>query len=212
MAACASLAACARTRPDSLAAASLHGTQVHGTDITIYPFRREDIENLGVPCIGVTLGDSIPGVMFLTHYEVDNAYRWSSNNHYSMVTRSGRIVSTKGMRRDLQATRFSSTDPLQELPLMGTSSLGRELDFIPGDNVAVGYVSRLEEKKEEFLTILEQTYSTVRIEEVVEVQRWSWRVTNTYWMNKADGNIIRSVQHISPDLPRVVIDLFRAPA
>ena len=203
-------------------------------NITLYPFRRQDIEALQVPCLGVALGNSTPGIMFLTRYEVDHGLHWESTNRYGLVTRAGRIVATQGLRRDLASTRFVSPDPLAEfapaltpalsqrergedgglsLPETGAAGLlVRRLDLVPGDHQDVSCISRLEPRGEEFLTILERTYRALRVTERLEVGRWQWKAENTYWIEVNSGSVIRSIQHVSPDSPRIIIDLFKAPA
>ena len=282
-------------------------------NITLYPFRRQDIEALQVPCLGVALGNSTPGIMFLTRYEVDHGLHWESTNRYGLVTRAGRIVATQGLRRDLASTRFVSPDPLAEfapaltpalsqreremdgglsqrergedgglsqrerdgglsqrereidgglsqrekgedgglsqreraktksplplgeaarsagegglsqrerdmdgglsLPETGAAGLlVRRFDLVPGDHQDVSCISRLEPRGEEFLTILERTYRALRVTERLEVGRWQWKAENTYWIEVNSGSVIRSIQHVSPDSPRIIIDLFKAPA
>ncbi|HXG29835.1 MAG TPA: YjbF family lipoprotein [Nevskiales bacterium] len=203
----AALAGCARGRP-------LAGTAgaVAGGGTTRYPFSRADIEALRVPCIGVTVGETLPGVMFLTRYEADHALRWESSNRISLVTRRGRIVATHGLRRDLAATRFATEDPLLESAPPARAGLTRQVDLVPGDHRDVVYRSTLEAVGEEFVTVLERTHRTVRITEVLTVRRWQWRALNTYWLEPDSGTVIRSIQHLAPDSPPIVIDHFGVPA
>jgi hypothetical protein len=196
------LAGCARGRP------WLASDGNPDDAVTVYPFRRADIEALNVPAIGVTLGDSVPGVMFLSARLADNGQRWESTNRIGLTTRAGRVVATHGLRRELVATRFETPDPLAESALAAGGSLQRRVDLAPGDHRDVHYASRLMSAGEGFVTILERSYWALRITEEVTVRRWQWRVRNTYWVELSTGTVIRSIQHYAPDSPVIVIDHF----
>jgi hypothetical protein len=202
------LAGCARLRPQP---AGEPPVSADGS-LTRYPFRRTDIEALNVPSLGVTLGDAVPGAMFLTHRETGHAFRWQSSNRIGLTTRGGRVIATRGLRRDLVATRFETPDPLAESALAAAGPLLRRLDLAPGDNTDVRYESRLATAGEEFVTILERSYRALRITEEVTVRRWQWRALNTYWVEVSTGQVIRSIQHYAPDSPVIVIDHFGVPA
>lgn len=191
----------------------LPGTAATADDsITLYPFRRDDVDALGVPALGVTIENSQPGLMLLTRYMVDDGLHWESTNRYSLVTRAGRIVATRGFRRDLQATRFMTEDPLAQQPPHHAGSLVRSVSLVPGDHRAVSCHSRLQPQDEAFVVILEREYRALRVTERVEVNRWQWSTENTYWIEVNSGTVIRSIQQVSPDGPRIVIDLLKAPA
>ncbi len=194
------------TRGRSVAA----GLGATGDSITHYPFSRADIETFG-RCLGVTLGDGVPGIMFLTRHEGADL-RWESTDHISFVTRNGRLVATRGMRRDVAVTHYAAADPLVAIPTEASGAFIRHVDLTPGDHRAVRYESRLEPVGEQFLTVLERTYRTARFRETLEVKRWQWRIDNHYWIDLDSRAVIRSIQHIAPDSPSLTIDLLGSDA
>lgn len=183
-----------------------------GTPVTSSALSRDYIDALGTPCIAVTVGeDSAPGLMFLTHYDGDDL-RWESTNRVRFLTRSGRLIITRGLRRDLIATRYDTADPLLNTdPRRAVGAFTRVVSLTPGDHLDVRYESVLTIGQEETLTILDAPVQTTQILETLTVARWSWRTENIYWMETSTGLIRRSIQHIAADMPAITIDLLRPP-
>ena len=63
----------------------------------------------------------------------------------------------------------------------------------------------------ENVQILDRVESHQRIDEVIRMPQLNYEAINYYWLDVQSGNVRRSIQHLSPEMPALDITLTRLP-
>lgn len=174
------------------------------------PVTRTDIDKLPYASIRARLGRSGKVVMVLGRYD-GNDLHWISADSAVITTRHGRIVKTVGLKSDLRNTRFPNVDPIAS----GAHKLNqpvthiRVIDFKLGNRFGISVESTMTPAGRERIQILEKHYDTLVIKEKNKIDQLDWSHVNTFWVDAHTGFIWRSIQHYSPDLPPIEIDVLK---
>lgn len=181
-----------------------------------YPLSTEQIQSMPYATLGVRIGDFPRAVTVLA--TIDGAdLQWVSADQSSFYTRNGRLVRSRGLDRDLGATRWLTPagDPIAgfgkggELPAPG---IYREIDLKHADEAAVAVESRYRLGRDETLTVLGREHLLRRIDEVAVVPAWRWKAHNSFWVDPQTGVVWRSVQQYCPEMPPIELALLKPPA
>jgi hypothetical protein len=181
-----------------------------------YPLSAEQIQGIPYATLGVRIGSFAPAVVVLATID-GQELQWVSSDHVSFFTSGGRLVRTRGLDRDLAATRWLGTgaDPLADFAGTGTApprGKYREIDLKHADENAVAVESRFEPVGDETLVILGRERATRRIDEVANVPAWRWKTRNSFWVDAQSGRVWRSVQQYCPEMPAITMELLKPPA
>jgi len=180
-----------------------------------YPLSAEQIRGIPYATLGLRVGDLAPAVVVLATVE-NGELQWVSADHVSFYTNGGRLVRTRGLERDLGATRWlAGGDPLADFARTGAvppRGTYYEVDLKHADEKAIAVESRFELVGEETLVILGREHPTRRIDEVVTMPAWRWKTRNSYWIDAQGSRVWRAVQQYCPEMPPVRMELLKPPA
>jgi hypothetical protein len=161
---------------------------------------RAQVDAVPYPQILVTTTSS-EGVMALARRRGDLQF-WVASGKQVLMMRDGLVVRTVGLGVSLDGTRFNDESPfkrgLQHLPDGYTST--RWVDIYDGNRIGIAVNSRFSTHDIETIRILDKDYALLRIDEQVDVPTLNFRATNRYWVDPQDGFILRSEQHLTPQL------------
>jgi hypothetical protein len=181
-----------------------------------YPLSTAQIQSMPYATLGVRIGEFPRAVTVLATID-EQELQWVSADRSSFYTRGGRLVRSRGLDRDLGATRWLTPvgDPLAgfgksgQLPEPG---IYREIDLKHADEAAVAVESRYRMGKDETLTLLGREHLLRRIDEVAAMPAWRWKARNSFWIDPQSGVIWRSVQQYCPEMPPIELVLLKPPA
>jgi hypothetical protein len=181
-----------------------------------YPLSPEQIEGMPYATLGVRIGQLPRAVTVLATVE-NEELQWVSADQDSFYTGKGRLLRSRGLDRDLGATRWLTPagDPLAVFAATGqlpAPGVYREIDLKHADEKAVAVESRYELGGDETLVVLGRERLTRRIDEVAVMPAWRWKTRNSFWIDPQDGRIWRSVQCYCPEMPPIEMVLLKPPA
>lgn len=134
---------------------------------------------------------------------------WVASGKQVLMMRDGLVVRTVGLGVSLDGTRFNDESPfkrgLQHLPDGYTST--RWIDIYDGSRIGIAVNSRFSTHDIETISILDKDHALLRIDEQVDAPTLNFHATNRYWVDPRDGFILRSEQHLTPQLFLKIVQL-----
>ncbi|MDB5968947.1 MAG: hypothetical protein JWQ90_1397 [Hydrocarboniphaga sp.] len=184
-----------------------------GPSGSAYPRSRAQVEAAPYAQLGVRIGNGSRGIMVLAEKSGDDL-QWLSANRIMLVTRHGRIVKTVGLPTDLSGCVLFGPDLLEQYnfaaPAAPSGMLRRSIDI--GAAFGIPVQSKFTVEGDESISILDQSFDTLRIREDMESSDRKWRHPNRYWLSKRSPMAWRSLQHISPDMAPIELEVLKRPA
>lgn len=163
------------------------------------------VDAVPFPQIKVTTVSS-EGVMALIRQRGDLQF-WVASGKQVLLLHNGLVVRTVGLGADLDGTRWQGQSPFQQglhrVPDGYRST--RQIDLLGGYRLGVTVTSRITRQGIETLEILDKPYALLRVDEDVEAA--GFRARNRYWVDPDDGFIVRSEQHLTPNLTLTITQL-----
>jgi hypothetical protein len=130
------------------------------------------------------------------------------------VTRAGRLVRTRGLKRDLTGIDWSAEDPLgvflEGQKLHGVTT-GRQSLKLPAEG-PIPFEASYSVLGETSLRVLSEQIPTRLIEERLDFRRWRWSVTNRYWLDLQRPLVRKTIQQYCPEFGPIELVALKAPA
>ena len=138
---------------------------------------------------------------------------WTSAARVVIVTRDGRIVRTVGLGKDLSnlTSRDQKGLPPPAAALRAPFSSTRLEDFTDLSLYGVRLSCQAKLVGAQSVRILGQAIATMRVDEACTSRNPDWSFTSSFWVDKDNGFVWRSRQHVHPKGPAVEIEVFRPP-
>lgn len=156
--------------------------------------------------IGVRVGDSNQVILVLGTQEQDTLL-WTSAARISLITKNGRIVRTGGLSPDLTYYRNmgESRDKNGRLITRWSADF-RELGLY-----GIVIACAEQQPEGETISILGKEIQTLRVEERCKSQdsQLDWSFKNIFWRDAQTQMVWRSLQHVSPKLDAISVDILR---
>ncbi|MDF3932270.1 YjbF family lipoprotein [Pseudomonas citronellolis] len=146
-------------------------------------------------------------VLALVRLQGDLQY-WLAPSQQVLVLRDGLVVRTSGFADNLAGTRLGDGSPfrtgLHKLADEHTSERWLDLD---GYRLGVPLRSRWRRVGLERVSILGRDHQLLRVDEDISAPLLGLSATNRYWVDPADGFVMRSLQQLTPTLQVVITQL-----
>ncbi len=212
---CAGLSACASDSgvPPTFKILSGLYDSVRSGGPTGYRKTPEQVRESHFACLGAQVGDGPKAILLLNAYDGD-ALRWISGDQVSLKTRSGRLLETAGLPRDLRSTDFVRMDPLaetQSAAALGQASTTWVMDLSEPDEYSLVTQSKFLVVGPETITIMDRLHRVIRVDESVAVNAWEWETVNRYWLDAETLFVWRSEQRFCKQLPMITLEVLKAP-
>ena len=138
---------------------------------------------------------------------------WTSSKHIVIQTNAGRITRTVGLPHDLGGTTPQRGQVLTPIAaaLKAPFQSARQEDFPELGAYGVTISCSAAARRSERITILEQSITTMRVDEVCQTGTLNRRFVDSYWLDTNTGFAWRSLQHVSPEGETVETEIFRPP-
>lgn len=182
-----------------------------------YPRTRDEVTALPYAQLGLGRGglEGPRGILVLADV-LGEELVWISGNRVHIVTLRGRVVRTTGLHSDFAGTSFRGedlwdlTDPARAA--LSATSLERVVRIEPGQAPPVKMSSLFAADGEERIEILGEAIDTIRYREEIDVPEWRWKAVNQWWLDPRTRMAWRSVQHLTPDQPPLLLEILKRPA
>jgi hypothetical protein len=138
---------------------------------------------------------------------------WTSPAHVVIVTRDGRIVRTLGLGHDLASltSRSQQTIPAPATAIQAPFATTRLEDF-PELGLYGAIVScRARSVGRQAIKILGEAIPTVRVDEACQSSNPDWSFVDSYWVDRDNGTVWRSRQHVHPKGGVIATEILRPP-
>ncbi len=139
---------------------------------------------------------------------------WLSADRAAVVTRHGRVVATAGFPENIRATRFRGGDPLGGAPhrLDRPVRYRRTVDLDAGGLYGLPVEATLAPLGAARIEIAGLQLETVLLGEANSAPAADWSFDNRYWVDRIDGFVWKSVQHIARSFPPIEIEVLKPAA
>jgi hypothetical protein len=118
---------------------------------------------------------------------------WMASTRQILMLEDGLAIRSVGFNDNLDGTRFEGESPFKTGLHRITDGLQthRQVDFADGYRMGVRLTSHFEKKGLE----------------TVHIEGLGFTARNQYWVDPADGFIMASVQHLTPELPLRIVQV-----
>lgn len=134
---------------------------------------------------------------------------WMASTRQILMLEDGLAIRSVGFNDNLDGTRFDGVSPfktgLHRIP--DDLQTRRQVDFTDGYRMGVSVTSRFNKKGLETVHILDRDVELLRVDEEISMDGLGFTAQNRYWVDPADGFIMASVQHLTPELPLRIVQV-----
>ncbi|VVM43260.1 MULTISPECIES: YjbF family lipoprotein [Pseudomonas] len=134
---------------------------------------------------------------------------WMASTRQILMLEDGLAIRSVGFNDNLDGTRFVGESPfktgLHRIP--DGLEARRQVDFVEGYRMGVSVTSRFQKKGLETVHILDRDVELLRVDEDITMDGLGFSAQNRYWVDPADGFIMASVQHLTPELPLRIVQV-----
>jgi hypothetical protein len=162
-----------------------------------------EVQQSPVDVISVKRGDRSDAIMALAYLE-NGQHKWVSQDKAMLVMEKGRIVRSLGLTENLRYLANTKTDPLKTLPAEIPKDLWQSAADYTGDQYGYPLASTFTTKESDKLQALSLNIDTVLfVEEVnylahANFMRFNRNWHNYYWYHKQSGELLKTIQTLSP--------------
>lgn len=151
--------------------------------------------------------------MLLARYDGQNLH-WVSKDKIVLVTRNGLIMRTVGLPENLKGSQVLGSHPLIEggHRLMRPVRAARILDFGEKLRYSIQVDSVVEPLGQRRIHILGLEFEVMLLRERATARARNWQFENFYWVDKYDGRVWRTRQHVGRSMPPIDIEILKPAA
>lgn len=148
-----------------------------------------------------------PRALMILESKTSSELTWVTADGVYIVTRSGRVIKTRGLFNNLQSSVHQANS--FEYQNYQKKIIYHSYDSPPLNNLKLKstYVS----KGKETVALFDRTKELTLIEEKISNDYLGWTVTNKYWLDE-ENFVWKSEQYISPKLPKIEIEVTKKPS
>jgi hypothetical protein len=169
---------------------------------------RERAAQVPYASMGLEIG-ATPQLLLVLGTAIGNELDWFAGDEVFVRTRKGRIVRTVGLPYDLGGVRELTTTANVATAAEPSAIAQYSFDFPELGVFGADARCTRKDMGEASVEILGAAISTRHIVEHCAVPAMRWNFDNDYWTDRTSGYVWRSSQHIHPDSPPVILEVFR---
>ena len=173
---------------------------------------RQIVEDIPYASSLLKIGKGTQGLVILESIENKN-YLWVSKDNVYLVIRDGRIERSLGLINNL--TQITSIDQSFKSLLTKTNPVSKYYSYYSFEEpllVDLKVSISIENKGIQEIEILGERKKLILIEESISGELIRWNEKNKFWVDPDDYFVWKSIQYISPKLPKFTIQVTKRPA
>lgn len=134
---------------------------------------------------------------------------WMASTRQILMLEDGLAIRSVGFNDNLDGTHFDGESPFKKglHRIADGLQTRRQVDFVDGYRMGVSVNSRFSKKGLETVHILDRDVALLRVDEDITMDGLGFSAQNRYWVDPADGFIMASVQHLTPELPLRIVQV-----
>jgi len=162
-----------------------------------------EVQQSPVDVISLKRGERPVAIMALAYLE-NAQHKWVSRDNAMLIIEKGRVVRTLGLKENLLYLANTKSDPLKSFPSVMPKKQWQSMADFTGDQYAYPLESTFTTEKSEVLQALSLNITTLLFVENVSYLapanfiRVNNGWTNYYWYDKQSGELIKTIQTLSP--------------
>jgi hypothetical protein len=162
-----------------------------------------EVQQSPVDVISVKRGERANAIMALAYLE-NGQHKWVSSDKAMLIMEKGRIVRTLGLKENLLYLANTKTDPLKKLPSDIPKNPWQSAADYSGDQYGYPLESTFTAGESKDLQTLTLNIDTVLFVEKVSYlapanfMRFNRNWHNYYWYHKQSGELLKTIQTLSP--------------
>jgi hypothetical protein len=162
-----------------------------------------EVQQSPVDVILVKRGERANAIMALAYLESDQ-HKWVSQDKAMLIMEKGRIVRTLGLTENLLYLANTESDPLKALPFDISKNQWQSAADYTGDQYGYPLESTFSAGKSERLQALTLNIDTTLFVENINYlapanfMRFNTHWQNYYWYHKPSGELLKTIQTLSP--------------
>jgi len=173
---------------------------------------REIVKNIPYASALLKIGKGSQGLVILERVD-NNNYAWVSKDNVYIVTRDGRIVRSLGLLNNL--TKITSINQSFEDLITKPNPVTEYYSYYSFEkplllNLKVNV--SITNKGVQEIEILGKRMKLILIEENITSELIGWKEKNKFWVDPNDYFVWKSIQNISPKLPKFIVEVTKRPA
>ena len=211
------LPSCASFNSEKLASSYTYAYKAIKNALIGYPdlnITREAVENIPYASALLKIGKGAEGLVILESIENKN-YLWVSKDNVYLVIRDGRIERSLGLINNHNLTQIMSIDQSFKSLLTKTNPVSKYYSYYSFEEpllVDLKVSISIENKGIQEIEILGERKKLILIEESISSELIRWNEKNKFWVDPDDYFVWKSIQYISPKLPKFTIQVTKRPA
>ncbi|HHQ4546972.1 TPA: YjbF family lipoprotein [Aeromonas veronii] len=203
-----SLGGCSHTA--SVTGDTLKYAVLGADDVTV---SAEHVNALPYASAYLKIGDN-PRIFVVLAYVNGDELSWLTADRIMIITRHGRVIKTVGMENDLVISESDTADPLSMavVPSAHWRALAEwQQRYLSGYRLEGKMVPAGQDE----LDLVTRRVLATRVEETVSMLPGlpglpggtSW--TNVFWRDPVNGQVVKTRQHLGPDLPVIELTILK---
>lgn len=173
---------------------------------------RDLVKKIPYASAKLKIGRGSSGLLILESIK-GNQTTWVSADNVLLLVRDGRIIRTLGLINNL--TSYRSVDQSFKDLLSNSDSLLNYYSYYSYDEPLLHNLRvevSLSIKGTQDVELLGKVRSLVLVEELVTSKEINWTKKNKYWIDPDTFFVWKSIQYISPKLPKFIFEVTKKPA
>jgi hypothetical protein len=170
---------------------------------------KELVENIPYASSLMKIGKGPRGLIILESIN-SNYLTWVSADEVYLITKNGRVIQTAGLNNNL--IEFSGPYRKKNLLNQADGTIHNyyfSYDFPYLRNLKATAI--IKKKGEVKVDLLGGERKLILIEEEISNDFIGWSAVNKFWMDK-EGFVWKSEQHISPRVPKIILEVTKKPS
>jgi hypothetical protein len=175
------------------------------------PLNYAKVRNIPYASMSAQLGDNPQTVLILANVS-GNEQQWHSANHEMLVFNHGQINRTFGLSNDLQQVIYQQgfnplKRPLSSINAQATSK--GIISFSSDQKSAIPFSTQFERVAFETIAVAGNKYNLLKFKQTLDVPQLDWHVTNFFWIDPRDNQVLKAIQNTAPGLEPITIEIIK---
>lgn len=169
------------------------------------------VRNIPYASMTAQLGNNPQAVLILANVS-GSEQQWHSANHEMLVFNHGQINRTFGLHNDLQQLVYQQGfNPLKH-PLSKINNQASSkgiISFSSNQQLTIPFTTQFEKVAVETVKVAGNEQKLLKIKQTLDVSQLNWHVTNFFWVDPRDNQVLKAIQNTAPGLEPITIEIIK---
>lgn len=176
-----------------------------------YPITRDLVNNIPYASMRLKIGKGAAGLLILEAKE-GKINTWVSSDEIRIVEKNGEIIRTIGLINNLTSIRSHDINLFNQINNKDIKEIKKYISLDNPEVFDLNLSIKIFNEGIEEIEILDKKYSLIHFILEKENRYIRWKVKDHYWIDPQNGFVWKTIQHISPDSPPILMEITKKPA